>query len=245
LYKQAIALTEEQYGVNSPQSVLVHCRRIQACLKSDGLLVASQMFTAYVAPRFPKVLAQLMASDNKLEAASFATTVLDLEKTLHLDCCLNARELYELASCYERLRMFDQAEPLYEKALYLARWNGGGKAPLVAEVLNGLGDLHSLVGKGPQSVRELKEALSIYGPDSLGAIVCCLHIANVEQTMGDFQTAETYYKRALAAEQMKGFRDKRIFREILLHYAALLRRSQRVSEATELETMAGKIRVAK
>lgn len=241
LYEQAAALTEKKFGTESPEAVLAHCKCVQTCLKKDGLLAATKMFDADIAPVFPKLFKQLMNAGKNLEIANLATAVLDLQKLLHMEPCLDATGMYDLASCYQRIRMYDMAGPLYEKALYVARWSNGGKSALVGAILMGTGDLHSLTGKCPQAVMEYKEALTIFKSGTLENLVCQLHMANAESARGHNEDAEALYKRVLALEEARGLRDKKIAREMYLHYAAMLKRNQRVAEGKQLEKRAAGI----
>jgi serine/threonine protein kinase len=245
LYERAATLSRDLYGARSPQFVLVYCKHVQARLKSDGLLSATNMFNEYVVPIFPGVLKQVLENGQRLEGASLGATVLDVEKLLHMDTCLDSDGLYGLAACYVQLRMFDQAEPLFEKALAQARWRGGGKSPLVGNILSGMGDMHALTGKCSQAMMEYQESLSDYEPGSLAEIVCFLHMANAQMAAGKYADAETLYKKALALEDARKFQDKRFTRSILLNYAALLRRAKRVAEATILEKRAEQIAAPK
>ena len=241
LYEQAARLTERRFGINTPEAVLARCKFVQACLSRDGLMAATAMFKNDIVPVYPKVLREMMHSGKDLEVVNLATAVMELQKLLHMepsDANLRAADLYELASCYQRLRMFDLSGPLYERALRLARWEGGGKSPLVGAVLMGYGDWYSLTGKFDQAVTEYKEALSIFKPDTLEVIVCQLHTATAESAGGQCDDAEALYKKALASEEGRHLQDTKIAKEIFLHYAALLRRSNRVAQAKQLEARA-------
>lgn len=237
LYKRAVALTEKRFDIYSPEAVLAHCKHVQACLKKNGLLPATAVFKSDVEPVFPRVLKELLSDGKNLEAANLGTTVLDLQKLLHMEPCLDARGLYDLASCYERLHMFDMAGPLYEKALSLARLNNGARSPLVGTILIGIGDLHSWTGKSDQAVAEYKEALTMIKSAS-ESIGCQFHMANAECTRGQTKAAEGLYKSVIAEEQAIGYQDTKITRQALLNYAELLRRNQRISEAQKMEERA-------
>jgi serine/threonine protein kinase len=245
LYERAATLTDQVFGINSPQSVLAHCNCVQVCLKKDGLKAATKMFETDVKPVFLKVLGPLMQGNDNLEVANLATPVLNLEKLLHMKPCLDGRGLYELAARYQRLGMYDVAEPLYEKALAETRWRSGPKSSLVGEILLGLGDLYAQKGEFEQAVTEYNKASSIFSPGSFEDVVRLLHTANAERNNEASQRAqaqaEALYKRALSLEGVRGFKDGKIPREILLDYAALLRRNDRVPEAKYLEKRAAEI----
>jgi serine/threonine protein kinase len=238
LYERAARLTEMKFGTNSCQFLLAQCKLVQVCLKKDGLLAATNLFAGSVVPIFQGTVLKLIIERKDQEAAAVATTVLDLEKVLHRDTCLNVQGLFHLASCYERLRQFDLAKPLFERAILLSKAMPEPDPSLTGAIIAGLADVHALTGEGAQAVKEYQEALSYFKEDSAQTVVGLSHMANAENYIERKEEAEGHYQMALSLEERRGFKDGGLPYEVLSEYAAFLRRSSRISEAEKVEKRA-------
>jgi tetratricopeptide (TPR) repeat protein len=159
---------------------------------------------------------------------------------------LELTSLEEMALVYWHQSRFDEAEPLYRRALAIRENAVGPEHPDVLQSLNNLAELYRAQGKYSEAEPLHERALAIreraQGPDRPDVLQSLNNQAVLYQGQGRYAEAEPLYQRALAI--VENYRDASTptVATILENYAALLRETEREDKAEELEARAKAIR---
>lgn len=150
-----------------------------------------------------------------------------------------------LASIYVRRGRYEEARPLFEDALMLARKTPGPDDSRSAGVLNNLAALLFRTGKTAEALAASRQALEILEPRAAARPA---ELAQVLNNLGFFcaqsgslAEAENHYRRALAAAEPALGGDHPLVGSLLEGYGDVLRRTHRKSEAKAVERRAKSI----
>jgi len=118
---------------------------------------------------------------------------------------IQARLLDTVGKVYMALGLYEQAQPLQERALKIRQATLGGEDPEVAESLAGLGILVGRRGGFERSEALLRQALGIQekvlGPDHPSAALTLKALGVAARYRGDWAEADTFYRKALAIQE--------------------------------------------
>jgi eukaryotic-like serine/threonine-protein kinase len=113
-----------------------------------------------------------------------------------------AEMLTVIGRVYQRLEIFDKAQPLLEQALALGRGVGGPEHPRVAQTLNDLGVLTRMNGNAAASVKMLDESLAmrrrLLGQKHKDVAVTLSELGRSYDKLGQRDRAEGLARDALA-----------------------------------------------
>ena len=154
-----------------------------------------------------------------------------------------AASLLNQAGWYLRERArYEQAEPLYQRALTIREQALGADHPDTATSLNNLATLYQYQGKYEQAEPLLQRALTIrekvLGADHSDTASSLNDLAGLYRDQGKYEQAEPLYQRALLIYEQAFGANHPFIAITLKNYAYLLRLMQRTEEATVLEQRA-------
>ena len=200
--------------------------------------------------RFALILAVLWLWPASLHAQSEALT----------ETFQQGRSLYEAGR-------YEQAIPLWRKALELGEQEYGPVHTTTANLLNNLAQLYHSQGRYEAAEPLYKQALAIrekvLGPDHPDVTIGLNNLAGLSHTLGPdhpnvaqslnnlaglyhaqgrYEASEPLYKQALAVWEKAVGPDHPNVATALKNYAGLLRKTGRDTEAAEMETRAKEIR---
>lgn len=191
---------------------------------------------------FKNMAENYMQSNNLVEAEKLWIDALNLIQPLgeaNPNYCLTLENLAEI-----RLRMHDypSSESYFLKAYHIKVAALGPNHIAVAQTVNNLARLYYQGGNfekaelfGRQCI-ELQEKL--LGPDD-GNLACSIHnLATLYHMQKKFELAEPLYKRALDIKRKAFGPDHPETTRLLKSYADLMRNTNRLNEADELDSMA-------
>jgi serine/threonine protein kinase/Tfp pilus assembly protein PilF len=125
-----------------------------------------------------------------------------LEKELAGQPELQAEMLTLIGRTYQRLGVYDKAQPLLEKGLAIGRRFFGEGNERVAQSLNDLGVLLREKGDSAAAAPMLEEALAkrrrVLGPEHKDVAVTLVELGRVYSDQGDDRRAEPLYRESLA-----------------------------------------------
>lgn len=175
------------------------------------------------------------------DAASPAKRALQIrEKILNADDKLVVNAVLNLAEIQWARERTSEAKLLFERALQSYERMPGGDANMI-KVLDRLALLNYQMGKPDETEKSYQRALAVgeklYAIDSSGMASLIFNLAEFYQFEGDYTKAEPLYRRVIAMRE-KSAAGKESMAEARDRYACLLRKAQRVQEATELESPA-------
>ena len=167
------------------------------------------------------------------------------EKVLGPDHLDVAKTLSSLASLFYRVQNYpERAEPLLKRALAILEKNLGPEDPEVAGMLNSLAGRLREQGKfteaEPLFLRSLAIREKVLGPEHADFVKSLLGIASFYAEQGKYTEAEPFYQRSLEIlEKLHAYGSAYPnVPGVLNSYAQLLRKTNRESEAVEMETRA-------
>jgi tetratricopeptide (TPR) repeat protein/transcriptional regulator with XRE-family HTH domain len=123
-----------------------------------------------------------------------------------VDACLTFASLtYKVAQYLRERGRYDQAEPLFRRALYLHEQTLGSEHPVIAHLLNSQAALYLRQGKYEQARTLHRRALSIQertlGPKHLDIASTLNGLAHLHFRQGQYEQAEPLYKQALTIQK--------------------------------------------
>lgn len=157
-----------------------------------------------------------------------------------------AQSLRGLAALYKSLGKYDQAEPLFKRALEI--WEKA-LAPYhqeAATTLNTLGELYFAQGRYAEAEGAYKRSVAILekglGPDHPALSTTLSNLAVLYRTQGRYVEAKAVYQRQLAILEKGLGAERPEVVTSLENYAALLRMMDRAPDAQAMEARAEAIR---
>ncbi len=151
----------------------------------------------------------------------------------------------EAMSLYREGKLVE-AEPVLKRALAVAEKELGPNNPNVGRVLYELASLYFEQGKYPEAEplyqRSLKVAEKALRPDSPTVAFILDGLGRLYTAQGKYGQAETSFKRALTITDKALAPDDPKVARILTGYSELLRKTQRVEAAEQMDARARKIR---
>ena len=218
LYKRAIAMGEKTLGAEHP-NVATRLNNLAALYWNQGKYTEAE-------PLYQRAIAIG-------------------EKTLGAEHPDLATRLNNLALLYANQGKYIKAEPLYQRAIAIDEKTLGTEHPGVATDLNNLANLYWNQGKyaeaEPLYQRALKISEKTLGPEHPALAIRYNNLALLYRAQGKYAEAEPLYQRALKILE-KALGDHPDLASGLENYAVLLRKTERESEAAELEARAKAIR---
>jgi tetratricopeptide (TPR) repeat protein len=162
------------------------------------------------------------------------------------DATAHARLLAELADLYRVQARYEEAEPLYERAIALAGRSGAHPAPDLARALNGLALLHRAQGAYDRAEPLCREALAIaertHGAEHPGTAAPLSNLLTVYLAQGRLGEADPLFRRSLALKERLLGPKHPALASSFSNYAAFLRKTRSESEAAAWEARANAIR---
>jgi len=149
-----------------------------------------------------------------------------------------AYRLHKLAVLYERRGRYMEAEQLYQRSLAIRQAALPTGHPDVNESLNDLATFYNSQGKYSKAENLYKQ----FGRDDSEAAANLSNLAEIYRVGGKYAKAELLYKRALAIDEKTLGTDHPRVATLLEMYSTLLRKTNRVTEAEQLEARASAIR---
>lgn len=153
---------------------------------------ATEVLTALFA------LAQVQERFDRLEAASatLGDLVARIERTRGADHALLVRPLGLRGDILRRLRRYDEALPLYDRAVAIAQAQGARASH--GAVLMRRGDLHRRIGNDSAAQSDLESAASLLAEGSAQRAQVEQFLGSLAKARGDLETALDHYQRAWA-----------------------------------------------
>lgn len=143
-------------------------------------------------------------------------------------------------------RKYTEAELLYQKALEIRKKALGQNHPDVASSLNNLAVLHDSQGNYTKAAALYEQALKILekalGPRHPDVARSLSTLADLASILGQYTETEQYYKRAWEIWEKTLGPDHPLTAQCIEKYARFLRKTNRETEALELEARAKAIR---
>ncbi len=189
-----------------------------------------------VVPRSAKV--QAANGQFLLEAGQLDGAIAAYQRALAIDP--NYAAVYiNLGRAYARQSRWSEAEAAFRRGLEIWERDLGSAHPAVAEALNGFAELRYLERRYTEGEAFLERALAIWKA-SLGgshpAVALALsNLASFYIAEGRYAEAEPLLKRALAIREAALGPEHPAVKRTLEIYAGLLRKTNRIDEATSLE----------
>ena len=142
-----------------------------------------------------------------------------------------AQSLNNLAGLYAEQGQYEQAEPLYQRALAIREQQLGPLHPHTATSLNNLAGLYKAQGQYEQAEPLYQRALAIreqqLGPLHPHTAASLNNLALLYKVQGKYEQAEPLYQRALAICEQQLGPSHSSTTTIRKNYASLLRMTQR------------------
>lgn len=135
----------------------------------------------------------------------------------------------------------NEAEAAWRKVLASDQRHYGAGAPELAKTLSTLGSLADDRGDAREALNCYKQLFGIqsrHAPDSPDARAARLKVASLSMATGDFTTAESLLKEGMASQESSAQPDKAYEAQLYDAYAALLRQTNRATDAVAFETKA-------
>lgn len=176
--------------------------------------------------------ARLLQADGRYEeAASILSAAVKLAEKFDPGDPRLVRSISGLASVYQDLGRFSEAEDLYRRAM-------NTEGSLAIEPLNGLASLYFQVGQYTRSERLTQRCLALeessVPPDVIGVARQHANLAAVYQAERKYAGAEDEYKKALDIFEMSGVRESPELAFALNSLGALRMRAGRQDESVAL-----------
>lgn len=185
---------------------------------------------------------QLYNKGNYEQALPLAKRALQLrEKALGPEDPLVRGALFNLAEIYLALRKYDEARGFFERVVksYEAT---SGEDLRVANVLDRIAFIQYQRGDFDKSEDSYQRALQIRetveGAETASVANSVFSLAEFYQVRDNYKKAETMYKRLVLLREKSSFTNPQGLVDALDRYACLLRKTQRPTEAAELEARA-------
>ena len=177
------------------------------------------MLEAQKAEQVSEFLRGLFGSADPYNARGEAITareVLDkgaarIDKELASQPEVQATLFYIVGDVYVSLGVFDKANTLLQKSLSLRRTIYGNDHPEVATALNKIGELLTARGEYLEAEESLREALAIrmrHPEKQSGLAEVQNNLGWTLNNLGEYDSAETYYRRAFASWSEDGEREQ-------------------------------------
>jgi tetratricopeptide (TPR) repeat protein len=152
----------------------------------------------------------------------------------------------ELADLYRVQARYDEAEPLYRRAIALAEARHGSEHPALARTLNGLALLYRAQGQYEQAEPLCRRALAIaeraHGGEHGGTAAALGNLLAVYLAQGRYREAAPLFQRSLALKEHLLGPHHPTLASSFNNYAAFLRKTRSDAEASAWEARAAEIR---
>lgn len=162
------------------------------------------------------------------------------------DATAHARLLAELADLYRVQARYEEAEPLYERAIALAGRPGAPPSPDLARTLNGLALLYRAQGEYGRAEPLCRQALAIaertHGAEHPGTAAPLSNLLTVYLAQGRLREADPLFQRSLALKERLLGPKHPALASSFSNYAAFLRKTRGEAEAAAWEARANAIR---
>ncbi len=170
-----------------------------------------------------------------------------IESKLSDQPAVQARLQRAIGQVYGGLGLFDQAEPLVERALASQRASAAS-ASMLAPTLIALGDVYYGQGRSDDAIAQYEEAIAIVeadvGPGHLRVAEPLTALGSQRTELGSFDEAVRLHERALAIQERELGSDNPAVATTLINLSMAHRRAGRLSEAEPLSHRALEIREA-
>jgi len=168
------------------------------------------------------------------------------EETLGAEHTNTAASLAHLGFFYRNQRKYELAEPLYQRALTIDKRLLGPEHPDTATSLNNLALLYKNQGKYELAEPLYQRALAIrervLGPEHPDTALSLHWLAFSYSRKGEYEQTEALYLRTLKIYEKTLPPDHPNIARVLDNYASLLRKMNRIEEASKFEKRAREIR---
>jgi tetratricopeptide (TPR) repeat protein len=162
------------------------------------------------------------------------------------DATSHAQLLAELAELYRVQARYEEAEPLYTRAIAIAERPGAPRSPELARTLNGLALLYRAQGAYDRAEPLCRQALAlierVHGAEHPGAAAPLSNLLTLYLAQGRLREADPLFQRTLALKQrLLGPRHPALAGSFS-NYAAFLRKTGGEAAAAVWEARADAIR---
>ncbi len=155
-------------------------------------------------------------------------------------------DIFELASVYEQQGKLVEARTLLERSLKICERTFGSDHPRLIASLNRLAELSEKQRNYAEAERDYKRALAILtkseGKTDYLVAYACNNLAALYCRQGRYKEAEPLYKQVLSIQEPRLPPNSRELATYLDNYSAVLRHTNRTTEAVKFEERAKAIR---
>ncbi len=172
------------------------------------------------------------------EAEKYA---LDMQRLVnkHLPPLHTSRALShnDLGTLYETMYRTDEALHHRQQMVILTQeaYRKNGNPHLLSIGFNNMGKLYEAIGEWQLANEYYEKALHLhtlnYGPDGIGLVRPLAHLANLKRLVGDFESADSLFRRALHIQKQKEPNDKLNLAYVETLYGDLFYDRQQYAEA--------------
>lgn len=148
--------------------------------------------------------------------------------------------LYLRGICQQSLGNYSQASALLNQALTATRASASSSPVGIIEIQSSLAEIYQQTGQRPLAIQTLQDALQLakkrLRSSNMQGIKVTAQLARALAEEGDFASASTLYKQALAQLQQNS--SLGMYSQTARHYAALLERNGQLEDALQVNQKA-------